>query len=107
MDSELRGILTALLEGQQFLIARMEAHAAESNTRVEALSLDTSARFEALSGRMDAHAADTNVRLDLLTADMAAVKAQLGDVHNRLRYLAHKTAELEQDLFVVKEKQGA
>ena len=129
MDSEMRDLLTAVLEGQHFLGARIEALSADTKARIEtlsadtkarietlsadttarieALSADTRARFDALSTKMGAHAADTNAKLDLLTVDMAAVKAQLVDVNERLRYLTHKTAELEQDMFVVKQKPRA
>lgn len=117
MDSELKNILAALLEGQQLQGARieglskkLEAHASDMNARFEDVNArfaDVNARFEDMNARFDARFEDMNARLDLLTADMATVKAHVGEISEGFRYLMYKSAELEKEIFVVKQRQGA
>jgi hypothetical protein len=114
MDSEVRDMLTAVLEGQQFFGAKLEALSTKFealsmkfealSTQFEAHSTDTAGQFEALSTQMEASDADTHARLDVLSVQMTGVKVELTEVSERLRYLTHKTAELEQDMFLVKKK---
>jgi phage shock protein A len=125
MDSEVRDMLTAVLEGQQFfgakleaLSTKLEAHTADTtakfaalstqfealSTKLEAHCTDTEAKFEALSTQMEASDADTHARLDVLSVQTMGVKGELTEVSERLRYLTHKTAELEQDMVLVKKR---
>lgn len=67
MDSELKDMLNALLEGQRV----------------------------------------TNAKLEALASDIVEIKEQVADISARVRFLTHKTAELEEDLFVVKHRQRA
>jgi hypothetical protein len=151
MESEMRDMLTAVLEGLQFLGAKLEAHSvdtaaqfeasaaatkgmiaalsaeakaqfeaaaaatkgmiaalsAEAKAQFEASATDTKGMIAALSMQMEASAGDTHARLDVLTENVATVKEELTEVNERLRYLTLKTAVLEQDMFLVKQKPRA
>jgi|GEM_PF-4848937 len=44
--------------------------------------------------------------LDLLTAEVSAMKEQLADVGARERHLVHKTAEIEAEVAVLKQRRA-
>jgi hypothetical protein len=85
----------------------IEALSAETKAQFEASARDTKGMIEALSMQMEASDADTHARLDVLTENVVTVKEELTEVNERLRYLTLKTAVLEQDMFVVKQKPRA
>lgn len=89
VDSEVREMLTAILEGQQVLTARMTA------LQVEVTEFKT---------EMYAFRDETKERFDVLTADVNEIKNQVVEMNLGMRFLTHKTGELEKDVYVLKAK---
>ena len=90
--AEIKAMLTAVLEGQQLLAAKLDA----TNTRLENGLDQTNARLGSVEGKVDS-----------LTTEVAAIKDQLQDVSLMVRFLADKFGGLEADVAVLKLKQKA
>ena len=113
MDSEIREIVGALLEGQR--VAEAERQADRALLKGIIVKLDEhSAEFKAVNAKLDEHSAKldqhsaeftaVNAKLSELGADVIGLTKQVGELSARDRHFMYKLGEHDTEIAVLKQQ---
>jgi len=134
LDSETRGILSALLEGQRVaeaeriadrallkgIIAQLNEHSAEFKAvnaklgehsaefkAVNAKLKEHSAEFKAVNAKLKEHSAEfkaVNAKLNELGEEVIGLRKQVGELSARDRHFMHKLGEHDTEIAVLQQQ---